>query len=169
MESTCYYAVLGLEPTANREEISQAFHKLALKNHPLRNDPRQVAHYIHHFSRICEAFEVLENAKTKNVYDTYGMEGLRSGVAKGPDACEGYSFSGQPYKVFERVFSSANPFVCDLNEEDRAPTELQKIDAAHRKKDVEVTVMCTLHEFYCGVFKEVHYKSLKANASADSY
>jgi len=39
------------------------------------------------------------------------MESLKNGIAEGPDACDGYFFAGQPYKIFEKFFGSANPFV----------------------------------------------------------
>lgn len=48
-------------------------------------------------------------------------------------------------------------------------TELQMIDKQMHKKDVEVTVMCTLFEFYNGVLKEVHYRKMKATAVEDKY
>ena len=33
---TRYYTTLGVDPTANREEIAAAYRSLALKHHPLR-------------------------------------------------------------------------------------------------------------------------------------
>ena len=39
-DKTRYYATLGVEPTANREEIAEAYRNLALIHHPMRN-PRE--------------------------------------------------------------------------------------------------------------------------------
>jgi DnaJ-class molecular chaperone len=153
MEETDYYQALELDHTADREQISKSFARLSLKYHPLRNDQDQLVHYLHKFSRVCEAFEVLYDPKTKYTYDTYGLTGLRNGIASGPDECSPYTFSGQPHKIFQSMFSSANPFICAVQTTD----ELQLIDAKMRKKDVIVTVMCTLHELYCGALKTVDY------------
>jgi DnaJ family protein B protein 13 len=165
----CYYKMLGLEHTANREQIAQAYHRLSLKFHPLRNDQAMVSQCIHQFSRVNEAYEVLSNPKTKAIYDKYGMESLKNGISEGPDACEGYLFSGQPYKIFEKFFGSANPFVSEQHPEDRALDELQKIDAKARKEDIQVTVECELHEFYCGALKEINYGRVKMQAATEAF
>lgn len=35
------------------------------------------------FQRICEAYEILSNEQKRQIYDIYGMEGLRSGLELG--------------------------------------------------------------------------------------
>ena len=121
------------------------------------------------FSKICEAYEVLGDLKTKAIYDKYGMESLKNGIAEGPDACESYLFSGMPYKIFEKFFGSANPFINDQHPEDRTLTELQQIDVKLHKEDVKITVECELHEFYCGALKEINYGRIKMHAATDAY
>jgi len=49
---------------------------------------------------------------------------LKRGITEGPDACDSYLFSGQPYKIFERFFGSANPFIVEQHPDDRPLTEL---------------------------------------------
>ena len=165
-----YYEELGLEHTANREQIAQAYHQLALKTHPLRNDKSQMSHCIYNFSRINEAYEVLSDVKMKAIFDKYGEQSLKNGITEGPDACEGYLFSGQPYKTFEKFFGSANPFIAEQHEGDKPKTEIQKIDDEMHKEDIEVTVECELFEFYCGALKEINYsKNKMLAATSGSY
>lgn len=38
----------------------------------------------HNFQRICEAYEILTDENKRQIYDIYGMEGLRSGLELGP-------------------------------------------------------------------------------------
>jgi DnaJ-class molecular chaperone len=168
MVETDYYQALGLDHSANREQISNAFHRLALRLHPLCNDQQKVSHYVFEFSKVCEAFDVLSSVKTRHIYDTYGTAGLRNGIAEGPDSCEPYVFTGTPYKVFERYFGTTNPFVCEWHPEDRQPDLLQSIDAENRKADIVITVVCTLFEFYCGALKKVEYQKMKAQALVDN-
>lgn len=47
--------------------------------------------------------------------------------------------------------------------------ELQKIDAKARKEDINVTVECELHEFYCGALKEINYGRVKMQAATEAF
>merc|ERR1711962_1410140 len=64
------YDELGVQPTATDAEIKKAYRKLALKYHPDKNpdDPEK-------FKNISAAFEVLSDAKKREIYDKYGVEG----------------------------------------------------------------------------------------------
>ncbi len=72
-----YYEVLGVARTATSEEIGQAYRKLAFKYHPDRNpgDPEAVDK----FKEAAEAFEVLNHADKRQLYDRYGHAGLQGG------------------------------------------------------------------------------------------
>jgi DnaJ family protein C protein 11 len=36
------------------------------------------------FQRVCEAYEILSDPNKRQIYDIYGMEGLKSGLELGP-------------------------------------------------------------------------------------
>jgi len=55
-----YYEILEIPRTATHENINQAFRRLALKYHPLRN-PTDLATNQSRFSEICEAYDVLSH------------------------------------------------------------------------------------------------------------
>src|SRR5512140_2751415 len=71
-----YYEVLGVGRDADEQTIKKAFRQLARKLHPdVSEEPDAEAR----FREVSEAYEVLSNAETRELYDRYGHEGLRSG------------------------------------------------------------------------------------------
>lgn len=72
-----YYTVLGLEKTATAAEIKTAYTKAALRNHPDRKKlPEEKAEAQVKLLQINEAYKVLSDANTRNVYDRFGHDGL---------------------------------------------------------------------------------------------
>jgi molecular chaperone DnaJ len=71
-----YYDVLGVSRDASEAEIKKAFRKLARRLHPdVSEEPDAEVR----FREISEAYEVLSNAETRQLYDRFGHAGLRSG------------------------------------------------------------------------------------------
>ena len=70
MEYKDYYKILGVERTANKNEIKSAYRKLALKTHPDRNpgDTRSEER----FKEINEAYQVLSDSEKRSRYDQLG-------------------------------------------------------------------------------------------------
>eukprot|EP01079_Euglenida_sp_SAG-EU17-18_P003377 gene3377-641_t len=104
-----YYQTLGIIRDAQPEDIRSAFHKLALHYHPRRNDALKPKHAERRFRRLCEAHEVLSDAKLRGIYDRYGEEGLKDGGAGNIGVPGGWSPS-EPEKVFHAFFGVSNPF-----------------------------------------------------------
>jgi len=68
-----YYEVLGVQKGANKEQIKDAYRKLALQFHPDRNKaPEAEAR----FKEISEAYAVLSDDEKRRQYDAYGREGV---------------------------------------------------------------------------------------------
>jgi molecular chaperone DnaJ len=86
-----YYEVLGVERNAAESDLKKAYRKLALKFHPDKNPGNREAE--EKFKEAAEAYEVLRDAKKRQIYDQYGHQGL-----------EGAGFSG--FGGFEDIFSS---------------------------------------------------------------
>lgn len=72
-----YYEVLGIERSADAEEIKRAYRRLALKYHPDRNPGDAEAEA--KFKEAAAAYEVLSDDQKRKIYDQYGFEGLRGG------------------------------------------------------------------------------------------
>ena len=71
-----YYEVLGVARSAGEGEIKRAFRQLARQVHP---DVSSEPDAEDRFREVAEAYEVLSNAETRNLYDRYGHAGLRRG------------------------------------------------------------------------------------------
>ena len=86
-----YYEVLGVSRDASDGDLKSAYRKLALKYHPDRNPGDKEAE--DKFKEAAEAYEVLQDAQKRRIYDQYGHQGL-----------EGSGFSG--FGGFEDIFSN---------------------------------------------------------------
>ena len=104
-----YYSIIGLTRNATDAEIKQSYRKLALKYHPDKNKEPGATEK---FRQIAEAYDVLSDPKKRAIYDQYGEEGLKGGIPSndGPGFTQGYTFHGDPEKVFREFFGGSNPF-----------------------------------------------------------
>ena len=70
---TKFYELFGLDGTASSADIRKAYKKLLIKCHPDKGgDPVK-------FQEIQNAYEVLSDPNSKEIYDKYGEEGLKKG------------------------------------------------------------------------------------------
>ncbi len=66
-----YYKVLGVKRTATPDEIRKAYRRLARKYHPDVNPGDKSAE--DKFKRLSEAYDILSDAKKREIYDKYGV------------------------------------------------------------------------------------------------
>jgi molecular chaperone DnaJ len=71
-----YYEVLGVSRGATEADIKKAFRRKARELHP---DVSPAPDAQERFREAAEAYEVLSNAETRELYDRYGVAGLRRG------------------------------------------------------------------------------------------
>lgn len=106
VNSEDYYKVLGVDRGASEQEIAKAYKKLALKHHPDKNpDNKEKAE--ENFKRITEAYDILQNAEKRKVYDQFGKAGLDRGGGGGGNG--GVSFQ-QADDIFKAFFGGQDPF-----------------------------------------------------------
>jgi curved DNA-binding protein len=66
-----YYAILGVNKTANTSEIKKRFRQLALKYHPDRNPGNKAAET--KFKELSEAYDVLSDQDKRTKYNRFGQ------------------------------------------------------------------------------------------------
>ena len=62
-----YYATLGVDRKATKDDVKKAFRKLAQKHHPDKGGDEAK------FKEITEAYALLGDEKRRREYDTYGQ------------------------------------------------------------------------------------------------
>jgi molecular chaperone DnaJ len=71
-----YYELLGVGRDASEQQIKSSFRRLARELHP---DVSETPDAEARFREVAEAYQVLSNTETREVYDRYGHAGLRGG------------------------------------------------------------------------------------------
>jgi DnaJ family protein B protein 4 len=97
-----YYSILGVDRSANEDEIKKAYRKLAIKWHPDKN-PNNKELSEKKFKEVSEAYEVLSDPEKRKIYDQFGEEGLK-GV---PPGAEPGGASGPQFTTFH--FGTGRP------------------------------------------------------------
>jgi molecular chaperone DnaJ len=97
-----YYEILGVQRSADAEEIKRAYRRMAMKHHPDRNPGDAEAEV--KFKESAEAYEVLSDESKRKVYDQYGHEGLRQ---RGGGAAHDFSRMNVEdiFSMFNDIFS----------------------------------------------------------------
>src|SRR5215475_3489781 len=129
------YETLGLANGAGPEEVERAYRKLAVKFHPDRNfgDPEAAEK----LKEINQAYDVLKDPSKKELYDSYGFEGLERG---GPDFGRGAGGFADIVNDFMEAFMG--------NGRGRGP---------HPGRDLQLRLDITLEEAYRGARKPVTF------------
>src|ERR1039457_5223105 len=100
-----YYEVLGVTRTAAADELKKAYRKLALQFHPDKNPGNKAAE--DKFKEASEAYEVLSDARKRQMYDQFGHAGTQAGFGGGGQGFEGSSFQDLFNDVFGDFFGGA--------------------------------------------------------------
>jgi molecular chaperone DnaJ len=98
-----YYQTLGVNRSADVEEIRKSYRKLARKYHPDLNPGDKAAE--ERFKKVQEAYDVLSDEEKRKVYDQYGFYSPNippNGAGPGGGAAGGPNFSGFDFSEFMR-------------------------------------------------------------------
>ena len=91
-----FYSVLGVPRNASCEDIKKAYKRQALLFHPDKNKNPEAEEK---FKKISEAYSVLTDPSKRQIFDTYGEEGLKNECGD-----SGFGFFGDPVNIFRDVF-----------------------------------------------------------------
>jgi molecular chaperone DnaJ len=85
-----YYAILGVDKKATKDDVKKAFRKLAQKHHPDKGGGDEAK-----FKEITEAYSTLSDEKKRREYDNYGQTFAGGGQQQGGgNPFGGFDFNG---------------------------------------------------------------------------
>ena len=159
-----YYKILSLSHNCSQEDIAESFRTLSLKYHPKVCSPENSAQSEFHFQKLCEAYEVLSDQIKKEIYDIYGIEGLKNGIIdKKGKVKAGYIYSGNGHEIFEKFMGTSNPFTLKDESVKGFFDEVKNENIANKKpeetlQNIDIDLECSLEELYNGCVKHIKYK-----------
>ena len=155
-----YYDVLGVNKSANPQEIKSAYRKLAVKYHPDKNPGDKVAE--DKFKEASEAYGILSDKGKKENYDNFGHAAFENGGG-GQGGFGG--FGGTDFSdIFEDFFG-------DFSGGRRG----NRRSANNRGSDLRYDLSITLEEAYLGKKQNIQFSSsdkcntCKGNGSKPGY
>ncbi|MBU1319842.1 MAG: molecular chaperone DnaJ [candidate division Zixibacteria bacterium] len=149
-----YYEILGIGRAATDDDIKRAYRQMAMKYHPDRNPDDDTAE--EKFKEATEAYEVLKDSQTRQVYDTYGHAGL-----KGSQGGRGFGFDSfgmaDALRAFMRDFGNFGSFggLDDLFGFGQGGSRGPRV---FKGEDLRLTLKVTLEEIAEGVEKSLKVK-----------
>lgn len=160
-----YYKILGVEKTANADEIKKAYRKLALKYHPDKTKGDKALE--EKFKKISEAYAVLSDPEKRNQYDTFGSAGFQQRFSQEDifrnfdlgDILKEFGFGGSMgggFSSFSRGgrqsgFSGGNPFFQNAGQGGFGQRQRPPV----KGKDIEYEIPLTLYELIHGTKKTI--------------
>ena len=149
MSKRDYYEVLGVNKSANKEEIKKAYRKLALKFHPDKNKGDKAAE--EKFKEASEAYHVLSDDKRKSNYDQFGHAAFQGG---GQGGFGNFDFSSSFSDIFEDVFGDFGDFGFGGGRSRRGRTN-------NRGSDLRYDISIELNDAFTGTEKNISYTTYK--------
>ena len=136
------YEVLGVSRSADEREIKKAFRRLARELHP---DVSEHPEAEDRFREAAEAYEVLSKTETRELYDRFGHEGLRTGGFRPTDF--DFTSLSDIFSVFfgEDVFGRAAGRRGGRGGDVGAEVEIELVEAAEgvtKEVPFPVTISC---------------------------
>jgi len=124
-----FYEIVGVPQDANQDDIKKAYRKKVIKAHPDKGGD------VEEFKKLQAAYEVLSHPEKREIYDKYGLDGLREDGGGGMDPFEG---------IFGGLFGRGGG---------RGKQQQQQ----RKVKPIVKDLVVTLEEVYVGKMKKVTF------------
>jgi len=148
-----YYEILGVNKNASKEEIKQAYRKLAHQYHPDKSSGNEKK-----FKEINEAYQVLSSDEKRQQYnqfgDTFDQSGFSSQGANWEDIFQGFRGQANSQRVNWEDLGDFSDIFGDVFS--RAGFSRKK----EKGKDIVVDAEITLEEAFKGIKKDFNIKKL---------
>ena len=152
-----YYDILGVQKSANADEIKHAFRTKAMQYHPDRNPGDKEAEK--KFKEINEAYEVLKDEQKRAAYDRYGKAAFQNGMGGSGPFGGGFGFNAEDLSdVFSNIFS-------DFMGGGRTSGRYE----ARRGSDLSYQLSITLEQAFHGIEKEITIKTTEPCQTCNGY
>jgi DnaJ family protein A protein 2 len=136
-DNKALYDCLGVAKEATQDEIKKAYRKLAIKHHPDKGGD------VEKFKEITAANEVLSDPEKRELYDKYGIDGIRDGGQGGMDPFE---------HLFGGLFGGRHGHG---GHGGHGKAQKKKV------KPIKKSVRVTLEDIYVGKMKNLQYERQK--------
>ncbi|OUL32841.1 molecular chaperone DnaJ [Nostoc sp. T09] len=143
-----YYEILGVSRDADKEEIKQAYRRLARKYHP---DVNKEPGAEERFKEINRAYEVLSEPEIRERYNRFGEAGVSGAAAAG---FQDMSDMGGFADIFESIFSG---FAGGMG----GPTTQRRRSGPVRGDDLRLDLKLDFREAVFGGEKEIRISHLE--------
>lgn len=161
MEFKDYYKIMGVERTANQDEIKRAYRKLARKYHP---DVSKESDAEDRFKEVGEAYEVLKDPEKRTAYDQLGADWKADqSFRPPPEWDQGFEFHGGGFTGADA--SQFSDFFESLFGRNATHGQTQAPHFSQRGQDTHAKVSIELKDAYHGAVQTVtlHHAELGAD------
>ncbi|KXO17083.1 chaperone protein DnaJ [Clostridiales bacterium KA00134] len=134
-----FYEILDIERSAGETEIKTAYRKMAKKYHPDLNPGDKEAEV--KFKEVQAAYEVLSDSQKRQIYDTYGEEGLN-----GQAQSSGFGGFGDIFSDIFDIFGGGSAYSSRSGRNPNSPK---------KGNDLRYDIQIEFKEAYTGVEKEI--------------
>jgi len=147
-----YYEILGVNRSAQPEELKKSYRKIAMQYHPDRNPGKKEAE--EKFKEAAEAYAVLSDPEKRRIYDQYGEAGLKgAGGFSGAQSMNMEDIFSMFGDIFGGHFGGLGGF------EDFFGGGRQRVRTSERRgSDLKLRMPLTLEEISTGISKKVKVK-----------